>query len=146
MKFSKRGFTLIELLVVIAIIAVLSMVGIAVYTDIGAGARNAKRMGDIDAIAKALEVHQTSNGYIPLANSQFGSGGIPLTDSQRNVYCGNSTQNDPADPTAFWGITCPTSYGVLGAHPQAGTSWKICAWLEGAGGENAKAYCRSNAE
>lgn len=56
-KSKSSGFTLVELLVVIAIIAVLSMIGLTVFTGVQKSARDAKRKGDIDAIAKAMEVH-----------------------------------------------------------------------------------------
>ena len=57
MKESALGFTLVELLVVISIIAVLSVIGVTVFSGVQKSARDAKRRGDIDAISKALEVH-----------------------------------------------------------------------------------------
>ncbi|MCL4366041.1 prepilin-type N-terminal cleavage/methylation domain-containing protein [Patescibacteria group bacterium] len=72
----KRGFTLIELLVVISIIAVLSVMGMAVFSGLQKGARDTRRKGDIDAIAKAYEVQRTSS-YIPLLDANFSSGAKP---------------------------------------------------------------------
>ncbi len=77
-----RGFTLIELLVVISIIAILSVVGITVFTGVQKSARDAKRRGDIEAISKAFEVKYNNKGsYEDLApannNSLFASGSFP---------------------------------------------------------------------
>ncbi len=79
-----QGFTLIELLVVIAIVAVLSMVGFAVFTGVTRSARDAKRHVDIDAISKAYEVARSSR-YIPLSTSAF-SGGVTPQDPSKGPY------------------------------------------------------------
>lgn len=70
----QNGFTLIELLVVISIIAVLSVVGMVVFTGVQKNARDARRKADIDSIANALEAHYNNctvnNGpYCPLLSS-----------------------------------------------------------------------------
>ena len=53
----KKGFTLIEILVVIAIIAILSTVGISVYTQTQRLARDAKRKSDLKQIENALVLY-----------------------------------------------------------------------------------------
>lgn len=138
-----QGFTLVELLVVVSIIAILSVIGVAVFTSVQKNARDARRKGDIEAIAKALEVNKTSSGYVVLASTQFTNGAIPLTDPQGNTYCANSTaSNQPGDITKN-DCTAPSGYGAVGTtNPPAGTSWKICAYLE----NPASAYCRSSAQ
>ena len=63
---NKRGFTLVELLIVITIIAVLSVIGITVYSGVQKNARDARRRADIDSIAKALEIYKSQNNtYTP---------------------------------------------------------------------------------
>ena len=75
-----QGFTLIELLVVISIIAILAVIGIAIFSGAQARARNAKRREDISAIAKALEVNRSpvSIAYTSLSPTWFGGGAYPL--------------------------------------------------------------------
>lgn len=72
-----KGFTLVELLVVISIIAVLSIIGLTVFTGVQKSARDAKRRADVDAISKAIEIHySTSTGYpTALDCTWFSSGG-----------------------------------------------------------------------
>ncbi len=129
-----KGFTLIELLIVIAILAVLAIIGLAVFSNLGAQAkaRNISRRADLDAIAKALEVNKTTGGnYAVLVATQFSNGAIPTTDGQGYPYCGNSTANtQPADPAA-WTTACPLNYSAISfSIPPAGTAWKICTSLE----------------
>lgn len=148
-----KGFTLIELLVVISIIAILSIIGLVLYSGIQAKARNATRRADIDSIAKALELNKTSTGYISLATTQFANGVIPVLDPKAIVYCGNTTAStQPVDLTAATATDCTPTAGETGyspisaSIPPAGTSWKVCAWLEAEGATDAKAYCQASAQ
>lgn len=137
----KRGFTLVELLVVVSIIAILSVIGITIFTSAQQSARNARRRGDIDAIAKALEVNKGTT-YNVLADTQFTSGARPVDSNNGSaVYCASasSSSTPPVLPTA-WTKTdasgCPTStpptYApISGTHPPATSlSWTVCALLE----------------
>lgn len=56
-----NGFTLIELLVVISIIAILSVIGMAVFSSVQKSARDARRRMDIEAIAKAFEMAKSAS-------------------------------------------------------------------------------------
>ena len=154
-----KGFTLIELLVVIAIIAVLSVIGFAIYSNLGAQAkaRNITRRNDVGAIAKALEVNKlsTATNYSVLADTQFSNGKIPLLDPQGLAYCGNTdVSTQPADITGpSVGATCTPSgagnYTQVGtAVPLAGTKWKICTWLEAEVNPvvAAKAFCKLSSQ
>ena len=53
---SKKGFTLIELMVVVAIIAVLSLLGLRVYTGQATKARNASVQANMHSLATELGV------------------------------------------------------------------------------------------
>ncbi len=122
---NKKGFTLIELLIVITIIAVLSVIGITVYSGIQKNARDTRRREDIDAISKALEVHlnTTTNQYCTGAAASycapaalttwFASGAIPVDPSTAGSYTGL-----PAN---------------------GATTYHICATLEAGG-----IYCKDN--
>lgn len=91
----RNGFTLVELLVVISIIAILSVIGITIFSSAQKSARDSKRRADIDSIAKALEIHYgecASAVYCNLQNSDFNSGGIPSDplDGQSKCASGNN--------------------------------------------------------
>lgn len=117
------GFTLVELLVVITIIAVLSVVGITIFSGTQAKARDSRRKADIDSISKAIEVNfnQKSGGYPKGEDTWFSSG------------------KAPKDPT--------TGENYTGWPNTAGNTYKVCATLEGgtAGCTDTadKCYCRS---
>ncbi len=145
------GFTLVELLVVISIIAILSVIGITVYSSVQKNARDARRRGDIDSIAMALEVNKKNTGYQVLADNQFAGGKIPATDAQSNAYCGNTVS--AAASTGMTASACASGWNaVSAASPVAAsdqtTGWTICAWLENGltGNGTAGAYCKSSTQ
>lgn len=134
-----KGFSLIELLVVVAIIGFLSAIGMAVYADVQAKGRDAKRKADVDSIAKVIEIHKTDvGGYQPLDLTWFGSSnGIPLADPKGKLYCiqSNST-NTPitnAGSSGWSDTACPSGYEAVAASstPTSGDNvWKVCTLLE----------------
>lgn len=145
----KNGFTLVELLVVISIIAVLSVIGITIFSSAQKAGRDAHRRSEIDAVAKALEVHY-QNGLYECVKNQWFQGGVsdytPYQDPLDNsVYsglpgCGAGT------PGA---VSCGTTPG-----PVCFTAWTVCTDLEtdgrgsadstvGMGSRNTDDYCRS---
>lgn len=90
-----HGFTLIELLVVITIIAILSTVGMTVYSGIQKRTRDTKRIADVNAIAKAATIYAYATGSPPptsgVADSSVESGGT-------NWPTGAGTFKNAVDP------------------------------------------------
>ncbi len=99
-----QGFTLVELLVTISIIAVLSAIGLIVYTDVLKQGRDSKRQTDLRSIQSALEQYNHDQGFYPAASPSplaFGSGnrltsntGNPNPSSSPKVYMNEV----PAEP------------------------------------------------
>ncbi len=130
-KYTPQGFTLIELLVVVAIIAILSVIGLAVFGGVQKSARDARRKADIDAISKAYEVtydiqaNGSSTPYRPLVANDFQGGAVP-TPPEGGNYIGIPLLNK-AD------------------------TYKVCATLEGGtaagcSATTATCYCKSAAQ
>jgi len=69
------GFTIVELLVVIVVIAVLAAVMVVTYSNIQGRARDSRRLSDMNAITKALEIYKQQNGDYPAAVGSTGNGG-----------------------------------------------------------------------
>lgn len=81
-----RGFTLIELLIVVAIVAILSTVGISIYTNITGGVNDARVKGDINAIAAALEQQYNGTVYPGSVDDTFFSAGKKPVDPNGTDY------------------------------------------------------------
>lgn len=122
-----KGFTLIELLVVISIIAILAVIGIALFSGAQARARNARRRSDVKTIVSALEVNKdsTASVYPVISGSWFSGSGIPQEGtggvpqySLLYVSAQGYTVNTPT--TAQWAATAvtPTQNGT---NPSGGT-------------------------
>lgn len=87
----KKGFTLIELMVVITIIAVLSLIGFAVYGKARSLAGDTKRKADIDSIAKVYEQKYNfalAQPYQPYQGTDFNGGQPPADPATGNEYLG----------------------------------------------------------
>ena len=58
----QKGFTLVELMVAISIIAILSTIGMVMFSAAQEGARDARRKGDLEDIKKAMYLLKVSTG------------------------------------------------------------------------------------
>ena len=104
-----RGFTLIELIIVVAIIAILSTIGLTVYSGIQRGARDAKRQSDIQEIQKALEQFYALNRYYPGANSHPGNL-TTLVTAPNAYFPGGAIPEDPLTTSApYQYLPCATA-------------------------------------
>jgi len=71
-----RGFTIIELLVVIAIIGLLVSVVVASFGTVQRRGRDARRMGDVTSIQKALAIYVITNGLFPIETTEIDLTGV----------------------------------------------------------------------
>lgn len=111
----KRGFTLVELLVVVSIIAILSVIGIVIFTNTQKSAREAKKKADINTIFKAYEgsFDPIKGEYRVLVGSDFTSGAVPIPETGNNYFI-QGPNKDPNQKSNFVvcavlqeGATCP---------------------------------------
>lgn len=154
---TKRGFTLIELLVVISIIAILSVIGLTLFSSVQKSARDARRKMDIDAIAKALEIAKTGTGYVTIDGTSFAGGKVPVDSSNITAgtyYCVYSRTDNTVTtaPPSWAGGTCPTvaaagevRHTILDNKVElvtSATNWTVCASLE----NPVSTYCKSSTQ
>lgn len=96
---ASRGFGLLELLVVIAIIGLLASIVFASFTSVRANARDARRIGDIVGLQKALASYATDQRRFPIETTpivitpESSIGSILLTN---NVI--DAIPSDPQSP------------------------------------------------
>lgn len=121
----KNGFTLIELLVVIAIIAVLSTVGMVVYSSVQKNARISKRVQDLNSIKTALETFKTATGFYP--NVATAGTFDCLAATGQNSLSPTYMPTIPRDPIQSGTTNCYqyTSNGVGVAVAPAATEFKV---------------------
>lgn len=113
---TSKGFTLIELMVVIAIIAILSVVGIALFTSTQGKARDTKRIQDITAMSKAMEVNYVvGTGYQTVVSSTW------FSDQQ--------VPTNPGPNGADYTFLGPAGTGAITA-----AGYTFCATLENSTG------------
>lgn len=117
-----QGFTLIELLVVIAIIAILSLIGLAIFTGLQARARNAKRSGDLNAILNGIEVNKAPGAqyYANILQNTWYSGSNFPTDPRAGLqkyciyYSATLTSIPALAPAVGWPVAgaCPSGAAI----------------------------------
>lgn len=139
---SVRGFTLVELLVVISIIAILSVIGMVVFSGVQKNARDARRRGDIEAIAKALEIYHLTTGSYPVGGWLVSTSSAPWLTG-----LGSYMVQVPIDPInngpIAWGGT-DYSYGYLSSTMNgatAGNWYMLIAHLESPTSNDLKSRC-----
>lgn len=88
---SLKGFTLVELLVSIVIVAILSTIGLVVYSNFLRDARDGKRQSDLKIIQAGLEQYYADQFFYPNTPSASFPFGAALTSST-----GNPTPPSPA--------------------------------------------------
>jgi prepilin-type N-terminal cleavage/methylation domain-containing protein len=71
----QKGFTLIELLVVISIIGLLASVVLVALNNTRKKARDARRIADVNQIAKALSIYYSNNNAYPYMDYSAGGYG-----------------------------------------------------------------------
>ena len=108
LRKSKTGFTLIELMVVVAIIAVLSLLGLRVYTGQATKSRNASVQANIHSLATEL--------------------GVQILEQAQPVYSATTIKNS-ADKAQITNPFDTTQKGqnilVAGAAPSPATAGKV---------------------
>lgn len=149
---NSQGFTLVELLVVIVIIGILATIGVTVFGNAQASARDGRRKSEITSLAKSIE---TAKDYgvgtqVYKYDSTIGGNdfprGIPVTDSKTKAYCVSTLTGSTTPPTAMssndTSVACSNTSGYVDLNTSITTatgnnlgagliqSWTLCARLE----------------
>lgn len=125
---------------VVSIIAILSVIGVALFGNAQKNARDAQRRGDVEAISKAYEANATSGTATPYAiplATWFASGNFPK-DPQGGEYFWNGAQSIPNAARATYTI-CAKLENSTGNSSSAGDGSTFTA----ASG-NGTHFCRKN--
>lgn len=124
-KQRQAGFTLVEVLVTIAIVALLASIGLASFAQAGISGRNSKRKADIESIRQALVMYRADAGSYPIQ----GSVGLISSGVQTVLTTDYLAPPFPTDPKS-------TGSSIYTYISTAGTSFCLCALMEGTGQGN----------
>lgn len=105
------GFTLVELLVVISIIAVLSAIGLVIYSNVIKQGRDSKRQSDLRVIQSALEQYYADQFSYP----DNITAGTPLSAGGKTYL--NQIPGDSNPSKNYY-------------YARSGASYELCAALE----------------
>lgn len=97
-KLVARGFTLIELLVVVAIIGILASIVTASLNTARTKARDARRMGDISSLQKALALYATNHDPFPIETTAIDI--TPASSIGATLILDGAMSSVPTDPLA----------------------------------------------
>jgi len=92
------GFTIIELVLVITIVSVTSAVIVPAFSNVRSGARDTKRLAEVNIIQKALETYYSQNGSYPSTSSWYCSGGSDWQTGELAVALEDYLPTLPTDP------------------------------------------------
>ncbi len=90
-KQYRRGFTIVELLIVVVVVAIIAGIVVVGFNTIGKQARDARRLTDIQSVAKALGLYYAENGSYP------STGGLTTDMPIADQNCTNNNPNKSAD-------------------------------------------------
>ena len=151
---NKKGFTLIELMVSLTVVSILSVIGVTVFGNAQANARDGKRKAEVETIAKAMELNYgkyKASSYSALCQID---NAVPTVGTDCSKWFGGSPGTLPTDPQSsptrfyYWcSLSCPDNTSGIplaaGDPPASQTIWWICADLERASGLPTN-YCIKN--
>lgn len=134
----ESGFTLVEILVVISIISILSAIGLVVYQNTQASARNTIRKSDLNNLASALELYlQTYKSYY--VSSNHGTANGADCDIDTNAFYSSNITNYLSDNTMPQDPSTNANYCYISL--EGGKSYVLCANLENSSGSETNSIC-----
>jgi len=148
----RQGFTLIELMVAISIVAILSTIGLLIYSDAQTIARDGKRRGDLQELQKALEQYYALNRSYPNPEGWLYSTSAtnPWITGLDTTYFPSTIPKDPLNtgtpfPSSSGGTDGKYGYGYYsaarGGGIAGGTFYMLVAHMEAPNAEDKKTKC-----
>ena len=128
-----HGFTLVEIIIVVSIIGLLSTIGLASYSTLTKGARDARRKADLEQIRSALELYKSNNGVYPTTNDAWYAActnewATTRSDYVPNIVADGYIQKLPQDPRCGQNFgVCKNPSWVCYTYRSNGTDYKLVA-------------------
>lgn len=140
----KKAFTLVELLVVISIMAILTIITVSQFRTARKRANDVARKGDLNSVAKALQLYFADYGVMPAEDEINDKWGLEFKDGDYTYMMKLPTENTEGWPQYCYKTDAARKKYALFAKLEVTSDGECDGNVYSCGTEPADIYCYAN--